>query len=176
MEGDWQKELPDYLGCCHALDTSVGRIRKKLEQMGIADETLIIYVSDHGSHFRTRNDEYKRSCHDGSIRIPLIIYGPGFKGGKVIDDLVSLIDLAPTVMQAAGAELKPHFQGRPLQDLIYSRPKDWRKEIYIQISESHVGRAIRTERWKYSVIAPDRDGWNEPAGDVYIEDCLYDFC
>ena len=82
--GDWREEYPDYLGCIHSLDENLGRIRGALERLGLADNTLIVYTSDHGSHFRTRNAEYKRSCHDGCIRIPLIARGPGFRGGKVV--------------------------------------------------------------------------------------------
>ena len=59
----------------------MGRIRNELERLGLAENTLLVYTSDHGSHFRTRNAEYKRSCHDGCIRIPLIVHGPGFTGG-----------------------------------------------------------------------------------------------
>ena len=54
-----------------------------------------IYTTDHGCHFRTRNGEYKRACHEGCIRIPMVACGPGFTGGKVIEELVSLIDPAP---------------------------------------------------------------------------------
>jgi len=52
----------------------------------------VIYTSDHGSHFRTRNEQYERSCHDPSIRFPRIACGPGFRGGGVIRELVSLIE------------------------------------------------------------------------------------
>ncbi|MFA5859722.1 MAG: sulfatase-like hydrolase/transferase, partial [Elusimicrobiota bacterium] len=76
--GDWREEYPDYLGCVNSLDSNVGRLRSTLAELGLQENTLIIYTADHGSHFRTRNSEYKRSCHDGCIRIPMIIYGPGF--------------------------------------------------------------------------------------------------
>ena len=49
---------------------NLGRIRAELDRLGLADETLILYTSDHGSHFRTRNSEYKRSCHEASVRVP----------------------------------------------------------------------------------------------------------
>ncbi|MHC4917939.1 MAG: sulfatase-like hydrolase/transferase, partial [Planctomycetota bacterium] len=79
-EGDWREEYPDYLGCCAALDAGLGRIRAELEKLGLAGNTLIVYSSDHGSHFRTRNDEYKRAPHDGCLRIPMVACGPGFRG------------------------------------------------------------------------------------------------
>lgn len=68
LKGDWQEEYPDYLGCINSLDTNLGRIRNELEELNMADNTIVIYTSDHGSHFCTRNSEYKRSCHDGCIK------------------------------------------------------------------------------------------------------------
>jgi len=173
MEGDWQEEYPDYLGCINSLDQNVGRIRNELEKLGIADNTLIIYTSDHGSHFRTRNSEYKRSCHEGCIRIPMIAYGPGFKGGKVISELVSLIDIAPTILTAGGVQSPEYMRGRALQQLVDGTVNDWPQEVFAQISESHCGRAIRTKKWKYSVQAPNKGG-NVRDSEVYVEDFLYD--
>jgi uncharacterized sulfatase len=173
IDGDWREEFPDYLGCINSLDHNVGRIRQELERLGLADNTLIFYTSDHGSHFRTRNAEYKRSSHDGSIRIPLIAYGPGFTGGMVIEELVSLIDVPPTIVTAAGAAPLSTMRGRALQELVEGTAIDWPQDIFVQISESHCGRAIRTKKWKYSVRAPEKTG-DDPDSDVYVEDFLYD--
>lgn len=172
-EGDWREEYPDYLGCIHSLDQAVGRIRDELGRLGLADDTLVVYTSDHGSHFRTRNGEYKRSCHEGCIRVPLIINGPGFAAGGVPSELVSLVDLPPTILSAAGVRVPDHMRGRPLQDLASHDVVDWPQEVFLQISESQCGRAIRTSRWKYSVTAPDKKG-GDPCSDTYVEDCLYD--
>ncbi len=174
--GDWREQYPDYLGCCAALDDNLGRLRQELQRLGLADNTLLIYTSDHGCHFCTRNEEYKRACHDGCIRIPLVACGPGFSGGRVEERLVSLLDVPPTILRAGGIPAPAEMRGRPLQELL-AGAEDWPEEIFLQISESQVGRAIRTERWKYSVRAPSddpRDGWNRPASDVYQEDFLYD--
>jgi len=174
LEGDWREELPDYLGCCSALDAAVGRIRDELEALGLADNTLLIYTSDHGCHFRTRNREYKRSCHDACLRIPMVACGPGFRGGNVIDELVSLVDIPPTLLVSGGAGVPDVMRGRPLQALVDGAATDWRREVFAQISESQVGRCIRTKKWKYSVTAPDKRGRTDPDSDVYVEDFLYD--
>jgi len=173
--GDWREEYPDYLGCVHALDANLGRIRAELERLGLAADTLVIYTSDHGSHFRTRVGEYKRACHDACIRVPMIACGPGFRGGKVIDELVSLIDLPPTILSTGDAEPLNGMRGRPLQPLAAGQASDRPKEIFLQISESQCGRAIRTDRWKYSVRAPGEiaDPFT-PASSVYVEEYLYD--
>ncbi|MCD6415483.1 MAG: sulfatase-like hydrolase/transferase [Planctomycetes bacterium] len=173
-EGDWRQNYPDYLGCVNSLDYNLGRIRRELDALGIAGETLIIFTSDHGCHFRTRNGEYKRACHEACVRVPMIACGPGFRGGQVFDELVSLIDLPPTLLQVAGLEPPPYMRGRPLQDLARAAAVDWRDDVFIQISESHVGRALRTRRWKYSVRAPDKNGWADMDSRRYVEDFLYD--
>jgi len=173
-EGDWRQSYPDYLGCCWSLDANLGRLREELERQDMADDTLLISTSDHGSHFRTRNSEYKRSCHDASIRIPMIACGPGFRGGQVVEDLVSLIDVPPTFMAAGGVEVPATMRGRPLQGLADGTAADWPQEVFVQISESEVARAIRTRQWKYAVTAPDKHGWNDSASDRYVESHLYD--
>jgi arylsulfatase A-like enzyme len=77
-------------------------------------------------------------------------------------------------------EVPGHFAGRPLQELAAGSASDWPEEVFAQISESQVGRCVRTRRWKYSVRAPDshfdceRPGWNRAASDLYVEDFLYD--
>jgi len=174
QEGDWQENLPDYYGICANIDENLGRVRAELERLGIADNTIIIYTSDHGSHFRTRNSEYKRSCHEASIRIPLVVYGPGFTGGKVIDELVSLVDLPPTILEIAGAPVPQHFHGHSLVPLVKGQAVDWPQDVFVQISEAQVGRAIRTKRWKYCIDAPHRNGNTDPDSDLYEEQYLYD--
>ena len=175
-EGNWPSQMPDYLGCCASIDASLADLREALESLGLADDTLIIYTSDHGCHFRTRNAEYKRCCHEASIRIPLILHGPGFRGGDVYDELVSLLDLPPTVLRAAGIEPAAAMAGSPLQHLA-DGGEHWRQDVLIQISESQIGRALRTPRWKYSIRAPEEGfTWFDPPAAVteYVEDCLYD--
>ncbi len=172
--GDWRENYPDYLGCCNALDSALGRVRDELDRLGIADDTLILYTSDHGSHFCTRNKEYKRSCHESSIRVPMIACGPGFTGGRTVENLVSLIDVPRTILSAAGVEIPEHFQGRDLHAPAAGDPGDWEDEVFVQISESQVGRAIRNRRWKYSVVAPDKPGRGADGSDEYIEEYLYD--
>jgi len=173
LKGDWGQELPDYLGCCHAVDAGLGRIRDELGRLGLADNTLVVYTSDHGCHFRTRNGDYKRSCHDSSIRVPLIAAGPGFGGAQVVEDLVSLIDLPPTLLSAAGVGVPNAMRGRPLQPLAAGTATDWPDAVFVQISESQVGRALRTRRWKYSVRVPKGAGWQGTDSDTYTESFLY---
>jgi uncharacterized sulfatase len=175
--GDWRENYPDYLGCIHSLDYNLGRVRAELERRGIADDTLVIYTSDHGSHFCTRNAEYKRSCHEGCLRVPLVACGPGFRGGQVLSHLVSLIDVPATILAAAGVPTPPAFRGRAMQTIVRDPAAQWRSDVFVQISESQVGRAVRTQRWKYSVSVPTDNSWGGcdlPGSDTYTEEYLYD--
>lgn len=87
LKGNAENEYPDYLGCCKSLDDNLGRIIAKLKEKGVYENTIIVYSSDHGSHFKTRNkdknlngaDDYKRSCHSGCLHVPLVIAGPGYR-------------------------------------------------------------------------------------------------
>ena len=108
------------------------------------------------------------------MRVPTALRGPGFDGGGRLPQLVSLIDLPPTLLDAAGLPVPGVMQGRSILPLARKQPGEWPEEVFIQISEAEVGRAVRTRRWKYGVTAPDRDGWNDPASDIYVEAYLYD--
>lgn len=171
--GDWETSYPDYLGQCHSLDENVGRLIETLKEHKLWDNTILFYTSDHGCHFCTRNQEYKRSCHESSIHIPLLAAGGAFKGGKKIQNLVSLMDLPATLLDCAGIEKPDDFQGRSLKALVEGSIQNWDDCVFIQISESEVGRAIRTSRWKYGVVAK-KDPWKCSGAALYYEKYLYD--
>lgn len=169
LGGTAGKQFAGYMGQIARLDEAYGRLIEALMSLGLLENTIVLYTSDHGNHFKTRNAEYKRSCHEASIRVPTLFIGPGFDGRSDADVLGSLIDLPPTLLDAAGIDIPRTMQGR---SLLRDRPAD--DDVFIQVSEDHVGRALRTRRWKYEVVAPDADGWNDMAGKAYVEGHLYD--
>jgi arylsulfatase A-like enzyme len=174
LPGIWQAQLPDYYGCIEAIDNSVGRVRKILEEEHLADNTIFVFISDHGCHFGTRNAEYKRSTHNSSLRVPLIINGPGFRGNQQIPEIVGLIDIAPTLLEAAGVPVPPTWKGHsilPLLDGPEAR-QNWPNQQLIQISESMTGRAIRTPDWTYCIA--DVSGAKASAAKTYTEYQIYD--
>lgn len=179
-KGDWERFYPDYLGCCHSLDANFGRVVESLKKKGIYENTVLIYASDHGCHFRTQTqevvaggyDDYKRNSFEGTIHVPLIIRGPGFSGGRKEMRLVQLLDLPKTLVSIAGADMPGWMQGRDLRTVFTDEA--WENEVYIQISESYVGRALRTERYKYVVHAPDKHPWNDMGSSIYEEKYLFD--
>jgi arylsulfatase A-like enzyme len=174
LGGTAHQHLGGYYGMVKRLDEALGRLLDALTSLSLIDNTIVLFTSDHGCHFKTRNDEYKRSAHDSSIRVPAAVQGPGFNSGGQIRELVSLIDIPPTLLDAAGLPVPKEMQGRSIVPLVKPQYTDWQEEVFIQISESQVGRAIRTQRWKYSVVAPDKHGWNDASSDHYVEEFLYD--
>jgi arylsulfatase A-like enzyme len=174
LPGDWHHQLPDYYGACEAIDASVGRIRKILEEEHLADNTIFVFISDHGCHFMTRNQEYKRSTHNSSVRIPLIIDGPGFMGAQQIPELMGIINIAPTLLEAAGIKPPASFKGRSVLPLLNNTDarEHWPNKELIQISESMTARAIRTPDWTYCVA--DISGAKKAASPTYQEYQLYD--
>lgn len=174
LPGIWQAQLPDYYGCCEAIDKSVGRVRSILEEEHLDQDTIFVFLSDHGCHFATRNEEYKRSPHNSSIRVPLIIDGPGFEGPREIPQLLGLIDVAPTLLEAAGVPIPSTWKGRSVLPLLgdAAARSGWPEEQFIQISESMTGRAIRTPDWTYCVA--DLSGARRAVSPHYSEYQLYD--
>jgi arylsulfatase A-like enzyme len=175
LGGSSQQHLAGYWGMVKRLDEAYGRLLDALKSLDLTGNTIVLFTSDHGCHFKTRNAEYKRSCHEASIRVPTVFTGPGFEGGGHVRELVSLIDLPPTLLDAAGIPVPPEMQGCSILPLLRgTRPGDWQREVFIQISESGVGRAIRTHRWKYAVTVPGMNGNAAPGASEYVESHLYD--
>jgi arylsulfatase A-like enzyme len=175
LGGSTHQHLAGYYGMVKRLDEALGRLLDALKSLDLTGSTIMLFTSDHGCHFKTRNAEYKRSLHDASIRVPTALSGPGFDGGGEIQALVSLLDLPPTLLDAAGLAIPREMEGRTILPLVRNREQSaWPEEVFVQISESEVGRAVRTRRWKYGVVAPDRDAWEDAASDHYIEAYLYD--
>ncbi|MGB9958752.1 sulfatase-like hydrolase/transferase (plasmid) [Haloferax prahovense] len=171
--GNWYSELPDYYGTVKRVDECIGRLTEALARRGIRDETLVAFTSDHGCHFRSRPGEYKRTCHEASIHVPAVLTGPGIDAGRVVERTVSLVDWAPTILDAAGNDVPKSMYGHSLLDDEHPRAG----EAFIQLSGSEIGRAIRTDRWKLGVSAPTLTGWRggkaEKSSDHYVERYLY---
>ncbi|MFX0102543.1 MAG: sulfatase-like hydrolase/transferase [Candidatus Hodarchaeota archaeon] len=174
--GDFRDEYPKYLATCRAIDDNVGRILEVMKEQGLMDNTIIVYTSDHACHFGQRNQGAKCSCHDASIRIPLIFWGPGFNGGYEIKELTSLIDILPTLLDVTGVEKPSYMHGNSILSLINQENTEWPDAVYYELSPEIIGRGLRTRKWTYSIkdpVTPSR-GRHQPASTLYVEDYLYD--
>ena len=177
LPGSWGRHLPGYYGAIRSLDENVARLLAALRDLGRLEDTIVVYTADHGCHFKTRNREYKRSCHDASIRIPMVIAGPLFDRRQIVPEPVGLVDLCPTLLEACGVEGDATIQGRSFLGVVHREAgacEAWADDALVQISESGVARALRTSRWTYGVLAPELGGSTVPAADSYLETHLYD--
>lgn len=180
--GDYADEYPDYLGQVASLDENLGRIIQKLKDKGVYDNTVVIYLSDHGSHFRTRNrdenlcgyDDYKRTGHDAALKVPLVIGGGAVKEHIAVEDLVSTASLPKTLLAIAGVDVGDAMIGENLIDVAEGRCAGRKNEVFAQISESRVGRVLRTKDYLLGVVAKGLYGGKYKDSKEYIVDYFYD--
>lgn len=145
-----------YYAAVSALDHNLGRVRGAIRDAGLRDNTVVIYFSDHGDTFWYRREgEHKFVCTDDSLRIPMIVEGPGIAPGARCGAAVGIQDLAPTLLELADQPVPSEIQGRSLVPLLHGQtPPDWRSGFYVQnithISGLHQ-RAWRNSEWKLIV-------------------------
>ena len=106
--------------------------------------------------------------------MPLVIAGGPYKGGKVVEELVSTESLPKTILALAGVDVGDAMIGENLLDVVEKKNPERPNEVFAQISESRIGRTIRTAEYTYSVYAPGVNGGEAAAADVYADDFLYD--
>jgi arylsulfatase A-like enzyme len=164
----YHRYLHDYLGCVKAVDESVGRLLKYLDDEGLADNTIVVYTSDQGFYLGEHGWFDKRWIFEESLRPPLLVRWPGVvKPGSVNGDLVSNIDFAETFLEAAGLPVPGDMQGRSLVPLLAGRtPHDWRSSFYYEYYEYPQPHHVRphhgvvTSRYKLVRFdRPDLDAW-----------------
>jgi len=142
-----REDLSHYDGCVRDMDAGVGTILDALEESGLAENTLVIFTTDHGSPF----PRAKGTLYDAGINTSLLVRWPrGFKGSRVLDEMIGNVDLCPTVLEAAGAEIPDDIQGRSFLPLLQEREYAERTEVFAEanVHATDPKRAIRTGRHK----------------------------
>ena len=146
-----------YYAMIEQLDTEVGRMLQALEDTGQAENTIVIYSSDHGEMLGDHGIFEKGPYfYEGLIRVPLIIRWPGkYKAGLRSDALVELVDLAPTLLEAAGVVVPERMQGKSLTPLLTGQTTAHRDSIFCEFFDSlaiydppPMAVCVRTERYK----------------------------
>ena len=129
--------MKNYLRCVRGVDESVGTLMKTLEELGLSDNTVVIYSSDQGFYIGDHGWYDKRWMYEESLKMPLIVKWPGVaEAGSVNEDLVQNLDYAETFLEIAGAEIPADMQGRSLVPLLAGEtPADWRESIYYHYYE-----------------------------------------
>jgi choline-sulfatase len=129
-----------YNAVIEELDGDIGRLLQAVDELGIRDEVLIVYASDHGEMARAHGVWGKVSLHEDSVRVPLLICGPGVPAGTVVERPVSLIDVYPTINEALGNPPATFSRGRSLLQLAQTGADPDR--IDYAFTESHAGGMI----------------------------------
>ena len=164
----YNRYLHDYLGCIKAVDESVGRVLKFLEDNRLAENTIVVYSSDQGFYLGEHGWFDKRWIFEESLRTPLLVRWPNVaKPGSVSGKIVSNIDFAETFLEAAGVPVPAEMQGKSFVPLLKGEaPADWRTSFYYHYYEhpavhqvaKHYG--VVTDRYKLvRFYEPEFDEW-----------------
>ncbi len=147
--------VKDYYAGLVAVDENLGRVFDWLDQSGQMDSTAIVHCADHGFFLGEWRMYDKRFMHEPSIRVPMQIRYPArIPSGRVLDDMVLNLDLAPTILDLAGIKIPDHFQGRSMVGLARGEESNWRQDWlyeyyeYPDAEKVKPSRGIRTTRYK----------------------------
>lgn len=152
----YQNSVKDYYRLVTGIDRVVGSISTQLAQQGLADNTVIIFTSDHGFFLGEYGLAGKWLMYEESIRTPLIIHDPRQPEsvrGKRRDEMVLNIDIAPTILQLAGVDIPKSVQGVSLLPLVEGKTVPWRDDWFYEHRFAHPripkSEGVRTHRYKY---------------------------
>ncbi|MEM9479123.1 MAG: sulfatase [Verrucomicrobiota bacterium] len=162
------KALQAYYACVSFIDDQVGRMLDALDELGLAEKTIVVFWSDHGYHLGEHNGIWqKRTLFEESAGAPLIFRAPGATGnGTSCSRVVEFIDIYPTVLELAGLAPSATAAGRSLTPLLNDPDRAWNSFAITQILRPAddrletpvMGCSIRTERWRYSDWAEGKHG------------------
>jgi uncharacterized sulfatase len=148
-----RKSIQAYYASISFVDAQVGRLLHALDRLKLADNTIVVFVSDHGYHLGELGQWMKMSLFERSARQPLIVAAPGRKRGATTRT-VELIDLYPTLGELAGLPLTAGLQGRSLVPLLKDPRAAWDRPAFTQVTrggaqDRFMGYSVRTEKWRY---------------------------
>lgn len=151
-----KKALAGYYAAVSYMDAQVGRLLDALERSGKADNTIVIFTSDHGYHLGEHDFWAKVSLHEESARVPLLIRAPGVKPG-VREALVELLDLFPTTAKLCGLQVPTRLQGRDLAPVL-ADPRASVRDAAFSVAGTSKGLLLRDERWAFIQYGEDARG------------------
>jgi iduronate 2-sulfatase len=146
------------------MDAQVGRVLAALDRLGLAEDTIVVFTSDHGYHMGEHGLWQKRSLFEESARVPLVIAGPGVKqAGSVSSAPVSQVDLFPTLAELCRVSMPGNLQGQSLVPLLENPFEQGRGWALTQVTRSrdkerYFGYSLRTARWRYTEWDEGRAG------------------
>ncbi|MBO0934113.1 sulfatase family protein [Fibrella aquatilis] len=166
VEWKYQRYLKDYLSVANSLDRNIGELLNYLDKTGLAKNTVIVYASDQGFYLGEHGWFDKRFIYEESLKTPFVIRYPGvIKPHTHINQLISNIDWAPTLLSLTGTAIPGYIQGKSFLPLLTGAKTNWRKEAYYHYYEfpqphhvyPHFG--IRTEQYTLARFYGPKDFW-----------------
>jgi len=150
-----RRSIQAYYATISFMDAQVGRVLDALDRLGLAENTIVVFWSDHGYHLGQHGQWMKQSLFEGSARSPLIITAPGQRAGQATSRIVEFLDIYPTLADLAGLPAPRHLEGRSLRPLMRSPRAAWPHAAYTQVRRgsgegAFTGRSVRTDRWRYT--------------------------
>ena len=181
VSATYQKYLKDYLRTVASVDESVGRILDYLEETGLAENTIVIYTSDQGMFLGEHQYLDKRWIFEESIKMPFLVRWPkALDNGKQVDEFVTNVDFAPTLLDMAGVTAPKDMQGKSFLPLLKGDSiSNWQQSVYYRywmhrdMTPAHFG--IRTNKYKlifYYGLNLDTNSFGHPESEPAWE--LYD--
>jgi iduronate 2-sulfatase len=141
-----------YFAAISFVDAQIGRLLNALDSLGLSDNTIIVFWSDHGYHLGEHGLWFKQSCFEESAKCPLIISVPGAKSaGTICHRTVELIDIYPTLAELTGLTPPDNIQGYSLLSLLNNPNATWKHPAFTQVQrENTPGHSVRTEEWRFT--------------------------
>ncbi|MGQ9650528.1 MAG: sulfatase-like hydrolase/transferase [Phycisphaerae bacterium] len=144
-EDEIRRQLHEYYAVISGLDHHLGRLLEAVRQLGLFDNTIIIFSSDNGLALGSHGLMGKQNLYDHSAKVPLIMVGPGIRPGSS-DALVYLMDIFPTICEMTGTAVPDGLDGRSFKPVIEGKIKSVRDSIFMSYRDCQ--RGIRDQRWK----------------------------
>ncbi|MDP3069009.1 MAG: sulfatase [Opitutaceae bacterium] len=140
-----------YYAAISFVDAQIGRVVDALDRLGLRDNTIIVFWSDHGYSLGTHGLWMKQSCFEDSARVPMIFAGPGIKAGTPSPRLVEFVDVYPTLADLAGLKPPANLEGVSLRPLLTQPDAPWVRPAFTQVQRGDFpGHSVRTPRWRYT--------------------------
>lgn len=170
-----RRTIAAYQGMVTVLDEMVGDILRELEAQGLAEDTYVVYTSDHGESLGNHGLFYKQCSYEGSVGVPLLIKGPAIPAGKVVDLPVSLVDLYPTVLDMVGLPVERDLPGASWLPLARGEPQNRPDYAFSEFHGNfftHDWYMLVRDRYKYTYYVGERPSLFDIVADPLEKDDL----